>query len=100
MRAAMEAELEGKPIPDGNSNQWADRTKNRVQFDYDAYAEVERWWTTGGRQSIKALTFNGCGSCSRWSSFPSTDCSMKLLFIPALALSVFMARYAINKFVV
>jgi hypothetical protein len=43
MRAAMAAELEGRLIPDGNPNQWADRTKDRIQFDYDAHAEVERW---------------------------------------------------------
>jgi hypothetical protein len=55
MRAAMAAELEGKPIPDGNPNQWADCTKNRIQFDYDAYAEVERWWTSGGREQMEAL---------------------------------------------
>ncbi len=55
MRIAMAAELEGRPIPDGNPNQWADRTKNRVQFDYDAYAEVERWWASGGREQIEAL---------------------------------------------
>jgi hypothetical protein len=60
MRAAMAAELEGKPIPDGNPNQWADRTKSRVQFDYDAYAEVERWWTVGGgRRRIEALARAG-----------------------------------------
>jgi salicylate hydroxylase len=59
MRAAMEAELEGKAIPDGNPNQWADRSKNSVQFDYDAYPEVERWWNAGGRQSIEALTISG-----------------------------------------
>jgi salicylate hydroxylase len=55
MRAAMAAELEGRPIPDGNPNQWADRSKNHIQFDYDAYAEVERWWTGGGREQIEAL---------------------------------------------
>ena len=55
MRIAMAAELEGRPIPDGNPNQWADRTKNRVQFDYDAYAEVERWWASGGREQIEAF---------------------------------------------
>jgi hypothetical protein len=59
MRTAMEAELEGKPIPDGNPNQWADRSKNSVQFDYDAYAVVERWWNAGGQQSIEALTISG-----------------------------------------
>jgi len=55
MREAMAAELEGRPIPDGNPNQWADRTKSRVQFDYDAYGEVKRWWASGGRQRIEAL---------------------------------------------
>ncbi|KAH9172546.1 FAD/NAD-P-binding domain-containing protein [Lactarius sanguifluus] len=36
MRAAMAAELEGKPISaHGNPNQWADRAKNRTQFSYD-----------------------------------------------------------------
>jgi hypothetical protein len=67
MRAAMAAELEGKPIPDGNPNQWADRTKSRVQFDYDAYAEVERWWMTvgggggggGGRRRIEEALARG-----------------------------------------
>ena len=62
MRAAMAAELEGRPIPDGNPNQWADRTKNQNQFDYDAYGEVERWWTSGGREQIEALgAHSDCG---------------------------------------
>ena len=55
MRTAMAAELEGKPIPDGNPNQWADRTKSRIQFEYDAYGEVERWWTGGGREQMEAV---------------------------------------------
>ena len=50
----MAAELEGKSIPDGNPNQCADKTKARIQFDYDAYAEVERWWMNGGRERIEA----------------------------------------------
>jgi len=44
----MEAELEGEPLPDGNPNQWADRIKRRLQFHYEAYAEVERWWGESG----------------------------------------------------
>ncbi len=32
----------------GNANVWADRTKNRIQFCYDAEAEAERWWRTSG----------------------------------------------------
>jgi len=60
MRTAMAAELEDKSIPDGNPNQWADRTKSQVQFDYDAYAEVERWWMSGGgRARIEALAASG-----------------------------------------
>jgi hypothetical protein len=55
MRTAMAAELEGRPIPDGNPNQWADRTKSRIQFEYDAYGEVERWWMGGGREQMEAL---------------------------------------------
>ncbi|KAN0111237.1 FAD/NAD(P)-binding domain containing protein [Russula decolorans] len=55
MRAAMAAELEGRPIADGNPNQLADRTKNHIQYDYDAYAEVEQWWASGGRERIEAL---------------------------------------------
>ena len=60
MRAAMAAELDEEggtlPIPtDGNPNQSADRAKNRIQFGYDAYAEVELWWNAGGRERIEAL---------------------------------------------
>ena len=55
MRAAMAAEHDGRPIPDGNPNQLADRTKNHIQFDYDAYAEVEQWWESGGQEQIEAL---------------------------------------------
>ena len=68
MRAAMAAELDGKPIPDGNPNQWADRTKIRVQFDYDAYAEVERWWTGGGKERIEALAGGSGCNCDHDSS--------------------------------
>ena len=61
MRAAMTAELEGTPIPDGNSKQLADRAKNlnHIQYDYDAYAEVERWWASGGLEQIEALGGHG-----------------------------------------
>jgi hypothetical protein len=59
MGAAMEAEREGKPIQDGNQNQWADQTKNHDLFDYDAYAEVEQWWNDGGCQRIEALAGGG-----------------------------------------
>ncbi|KAJ7173105.1 hypothetical protein C8R43DRAFT_1209402 [Mycena crocata] len=34
----------------GNANVWADRTKNRIQFNYDAEAEAERWWITSGQR--------------------------------------------------
>jgi salicylate hydroxylase len=29
---------------EGNMNQWADQTKNKIQFGYDAFAAVEEWW--------------------------------------------------------
>jgi len=62
----MAAELDeegGKPLipTDGNPNQYADRTKSRIQFGYDAYAEVERWWKAGGRERIEALAQAGTG---------------------------------------
>jgi hypothetical protein len=52
-------EERGEPSPDesaGNANVWADRTKNRIQFCYDAEAE---WWDASGtRWSIgDPLTF-------------------------------------------
>ncbi|CAE7183515.1 unnamed protein product [Rhizoctonia solani] len=28
----------------GNMNQWADQTKNKLQFGYDAFEAVEEWW--------------------------------------------------------
>ena len=70
MRAAMAAELEGKSIPDGNPNQCADKTKTRIQFDYDAYAEVERWWMGGGRERIEALAggLTGCDNSDHTTS--------------------------------
>jgi hypothetical protein len=56
MRAAMVAVLEGKPFPaHENPNTWADRERSRIQFSYDAYAEVERWWANGGRTQIEKL---------------------------------------------
>ncbi|KAJ7352158.1 hypothetical protein DFH08DRAFT_693715 [Mycena albidolilacea] len=36
----------------GNANVWADRTKNRIQFLYDAEEAAERWWKTSGRWEI------------------------------------------------
>ena len=54
----MASELEGpegKPIPGRNPNQWVDRTKSQIRFEYDAYGEVEQWWTSGGREQMEAL---------------------------------------------
>lgn len=34
----------------GNANQWADKEKSRVQFEYDADAEAERWWAEHGQK--------------------------------------------------
>ncbi|QRV80216.1 FAD-binding domain protein [Ceratobasidium sp. AG-Ba] len=36
----------------GNMNQWADQAKNKYQFGYDAYAAVEEWWNSGGREEV------------------------------------------------
>lgn len=36
----------------GNMNQWADQTKNKSQFGYDAYAAVEDWWNNIGRKDM------------------------------------------------
>ena len=63
MRAAMEAEfrmLRGESVDvakagDGSHNQWADRRKNQEQFDYDADAEVERWWCEVGEREFGCL---------------------------------------------
>lgn len=56
MRQGMEDSLReerGEPSlggSAGNANVWADRTKNRVQFCYDAEKEAERWWNTCGER--------------------------------------------------
>ncbi|KAH9940626.1 hypothetical protein B0H21DRAFT_575727 [Amylocystis lapponica] len=64
MRAAMAAEFEmlereraGLPPPppatlDGNPNQWADRTKNEIQFGHDAEEVAERWWREVGEREL------------------------------------------------
>jgi len=76
MRDAMAAELEGTmpsqiPDSDGNPNQWADHAKSRIQFDYDAYAEVEKWWMCGGKEHIEALAggYGSHDSCITWPSW-------------------------------
>jgi len=52
----MVAKLGGTPLLDGNPNQWADHSKNRIWFDYDVYAEMGKWWMGDGREKIEALT--------------------------------------------
>ena len=32
----------------GNANQWADKDKNIIQFDYDADKEADEWWQREG----------------------------------------------------
>ena len=54
MRRAMELELAGNTAElqresTGNLNQWADRTKSKILFGYDADAEVDKWWASHGR---------------------------------------------------
>jgi hypothetical protein len=64
MCTMMATELKGKPIPDGNLNQWAGCTKSWVQFDYDAYAKVDWWWTVDEQRQVAAYS----GTCFelRW----------------------------------
>ena len=65
MRAAMAAELDddeggGKPpiSTDGEPE-----LESRIQFGYNAYSEVERWWSASGREYIEALAGDGdCGA--------------------------------------
>ena len=71
MRATMAGELEGpesKPIPGRNPNQWVDRTKSQIRFEYDAYGEVERCWTSGGREQMEALGERAGGDGAHHSS--------------------------------
>jgi hypothetical protein len=102
MRGAMTAEREGKSIPDGNPNQWADRTKNRVLFDYDAYDQVKQWWTAEGEQRlIEALAvdepepderYHPYQDPSPWLSSFTTDWSFKpTVYIPTIALCAITA---------
>jgi hypothetical protein len=100
MRGAMAAELEGKSTPDGNPNQWADRTKNHDLFDYDAYAQVEQWWTAEGRQRlIEARAVDEPDERYHPSQAPSphlssftADWSFKpTVFIPTIALCAITA---------
>jgi len=51
----MATEPEGTSILVGNPNQWADHSKNRSSFDYDANSEVEKWWVGDGRELIEVL---------------------------------------------
>ncbi|KAI0312297.1 FAD/NAD-P-binding domain-containing protein [Amylostereum chailletii] len=68
MRAAMTAEVfwpAPAPTPAeaaaaaatfdglGNPNQWADRSKNRAQFGYDAEEEVNKWWGANGKTILR-----------------------------------------------
>jgi salicylate hydroxylase len=61
MRAAMQDALREERgeacavSSEGNANVWADKTKNRIQFSYDAEAEAERWWNTSGQQQLETL---------------------------------------------
>jgi len=57
MRQAMRIEL-GQENGDaagneGNANQWADKKKSAVQFEYDADEEVEQWWAEHGEEVLK-----------------------------------------------
>ena len=45
----------GEPEPVGAPREEPDT----VQFGYDAYAKVERWWANGGPEQIDALALPG-----------------------------------------
>jgi hypothetical protein len=54
-RGALNGRPNGEaPVEDvtwkGNMNQWADQTKNKYQFGYDAYAAANEWWNAGGEK--------------------------------------------------
>lgn len=38
----------GDRLNEGNPNQWADKSKNKIQFGYDADEEAEKWWRSEG----------------------------------------------------
>ena len=59
MREAMLIELEAPGInaanaSSGNANQWADKEKNAVQFNYDADMEANAWWEREGEHLLKS----------------------------------------------
>lgn len=41
---------------EGNPNQWADRSKNREQFSYDADVVAEQWWREEGEALLRKVT--------------------------------------------
>lgn len=65
LREAMAGELEGTLMQDETPNQWADHSKNRMQFDYDAYAEVEKWWMGDERELIEIIAGEGGDDASQ-----------------------------------
>ena len=55
MRKAAEYELRGAgALSEGSANQWADETKSRIQFGYDADEVAEEWWREGGEEKLRA----------------------------------------------
>lgn len=40
---------------EGSANQWADKTKNEIQFGYDADAVADAWWAEVGEREIGSL---------------------------------------------
>jgi len=77
-RKAIAAEPNGMPVPGRNPKQWAGHTKSRIQYDYDASSEVEKWWIRGGKEDIEAIA-GGYGSddscCNTWPSGDNTTTS-------------------------
>ena len=89
MRAAMAAEREDKPVPDGNPK--ADQMKNRVLFDYDPYAQVELWWTVkGGQRRIEALAIDDRPA---WRFFADWGLKPRVITITFTLISIAAALY-------
>lgn len=50
--AAQASAMEDDVSWQGNMNQWADQTKNKSQFGYDAYAAADDWWNNTGKKEL------------------------------------------------
>ena len=57
MREAMLIELGASDSASpGYANQWVDKEKNAIQFDYDADMEANAWWEQEGEHMLRSST--------------------------------------------